>query len=164
MQRTRVFFVALSVLLLPTLAAAQTEISGTAQCKANTLSTAEVGDRPNHSLVLSQGTCTWVKPWEIEGIQNKKGTSTEISEITGNSSQGHGYLLDTMANGDKIHYRYENKLTWAGSVPQSGESKWSIVGGTGKFIGIKGHGTCKGEAGEDGSLIAQCEGEYELPK
>ncbi len=164
MQRTRVFFVALLVLLLPTLAGAQTKISGTVKCKIHTQSTAEVGDRPNHSFALSQGTCPWVKPWEIEGIQSKEGSFTELVEISGNSSQARGYYLDTMANGDKVHYRHENTVTWAGGVPQSGETTLRIIGGTGKFIGIKGHGTCKGKAGEDGSLIWQCEVEYELPK
>lgn len=112
MRRIRVFLVGISVLLLPTVAGAQTKISGTAKCKAHIQSTVEVGDRPNHSFSVSQGKCTWVKPWTIEGIQNKKGTFTEITEITGNSSQARGYYLDTMANGDKVHYRYENNVTW----------------------------------------------------
>ncbi len=161
MRKIGVFLAVVSMLLLPTLAGAQTKISGTAKCKSHIQSTVEVGDRPNHSFSVSQGKCTWVKPWTIEGIQNKKGTFTEISEITGNSSQARGYYLDTMANGDKVHYRYE---VWVGGVPQSIENTWKIIRGTGKLIGIKGHGTCKGEAGEDGSFISQCEGEYELPK
>ncbi len=162
MRKIAVSFVVVSVLLLPTVVGAQTKISGTAKCKIHTQSRAEVGDRPNHSFSLSQGTCPWVKPWEIEGIQNKEGTFTELAEISGNSSQTRGYLVDAMANGDKVHYRYESNVTWAGGVPQSGENNWRIIGGTGKLIGIKGHGTCKGEAGEGGSLIWECEGEYEL--
>ncbi len=165
MHRIAVSFVVVSVLLLPTVAGAQTKISATAQCdKPSTQATIEVGDRPDHSFMVSRAKCTWTKPWKIEGIQNKKGVATAFDEISGNSSRFHGFFLDSMANGDKAHYRYEGTATFKDGVTQSVENKWKLVGGTGDLKGIKGKGTCKGKGSADGSITYQCKGEYELPK
>jgi len=165
MRRIRVFLVGMLVLLLATVAEAQTKISGTGHCnKPYTQSTVQVGDRANHFFVVSQGKCTWVKPWEIEGIQSKEGSITDFAEIIGNASSYRGYYLDTMANGDNVHYSYGGTTTLKDGVPLSAEHKWSIIRGTGKLTGIKGQGICKGRFGEDGSMTWQCEGEYELPK
>ncbi|MFQ5662724.1 MAG: hypothetical protein ACE5HL_02710 [Terriglobia bacterium] len=166
MGRIEISFVVVSVLLaLPTVTGAKTRISGTARCgRPNTQATVEVGDRPNHSFMVSQAKCRWVKPWEIEGIQNKKGVATAHDEIRGNSSRTRGFYVDTMANGDKVHYRYEGTATLKKGVPQSGETEWRIIRGTGKFKGIKGQGTCRGKAGADGSMTWECAGAYRFPK
>jgi hypothetical protein len=165
-MRFKIILTLLIVLALAGVASAQTKISGAQRCaKADLAYSIQVGDRPNHSFVISQGKCTWTKPFEVAGIQDKEGIDTDFAEISGNTSRGHGYEVDTMANGDKIYLRYEGTLTLKDGVPQSGEPKWALFGGTGKLKGLKGKGTCKlTSAPADGSLTWDCEGEYELPK
>lgn len=156
----------LIVLALATAARAQTKISGTNQCgEPDQEHSIQVGDRTNHSFVISQGKCTWTKPVEIEGIQSKEGVCTESAEISGNTSRYRFYYVVTMASGDKVFYRGEGTMTLKGGVPQSAEDKWTLAGGTGKLKGIKGKGTNKLKtAGADGSSTWDTEGEYELPK
>ena len=165
MHRIRIFLVVMSVLLLPTVAKAQMKLSGTVQCsKPDPQHTLEVGDHPKHFFAIGQVNCTWTEPWEIEGIKSKEGDGTQFDEMSRNSSNYRGYYLDTMANGDNVHYSYGGTTTLKDGVPVSAEHKWSISRGTGKLTGIKGQGICKGRVGEDGSMTWQCEGEYELPK
>ncbi len=164
-MRMRILLAFLIVLSLATLATAQTKISGTVQCaKPDAHYAVEVGDRPNHSFMIEQFKCTWTKPMEIEGVQNKEGMGTDFHEISGNSSRFRGIYMDTMANGDKAQYRYEGTATLKDGVPQSAEDKWKFVSGSGKLKAIKSHGTCKGAAGADGSVTWECVGEYEVTK
>ena len=165
-MKVKIFFLFLIVFALATAASAQTKISGTAQCgKPDKEYTIQVGDKPNHSFVINQDKCTWTKPFEIAGIQNKEFVLTAFAEIRSNTSRGHDYGVDTMTNGDKAYYREEFSFTLKDGVPQSGDVKWTFVGGTGKLKGIKANGTCKlTSAAADGSATYDCEGEYELPK
>jgi hypothetical protein len=165
-MRLKIIFMLLVVWALATVASAQTKISGTAQCgKGDPEYSIQVGDRPNHSFVISQDHCTWTKPMEIGGTQNKEGVGTEFAEISGNTPRGHYYFVDTMTNGDKAYWRQEFSLNLKDGVPQSGDTKWTFVGGTGKLKGLKGKGACKlTSATADGSSTWECEGEYELPK
>jgi hypothetical protein len=65
-----------------------------------------------------------------------------------------------MANGDKSFVRWEGPDSKDGSS----QGKWTYVGGTGKFKGLKGSGTYKGKRAEDGSVTFDVEGEYTLAK
>jgi hypothetical protein len=165
-MKAKTLFLCLIVFALATAASAQTKISGTAQCgKPDQEHSIQIGDRPNHSFAISQGKCTWTKPWEIAGIQNKEGLGTTFAEISGNTSRILEYCVQTMANGDKAYLREEGTITLKDGVPQSGDVKWTLVGGTGKLKGVKGKGTCKlREVAADGSITGDCAGEYELPK
>ena len=163
-MRLKTILTFLIVFALAAVASAQTRISGTLQCaKADPEHSLQVGDRPNHSFVISQGKCTWTKPVEIGGIQSKEGVWTDSAEVSGDTSRYRGYYMDTMANGDKVYYRYEGTATLKDGVPQSVEQKWTLVRGTGKLKGIKGKGTYKGKGGPEG-ITYEIEGEYELPK
>ncbi len=165
-MRLKIIFTLLIVFALAAVASAQTKISGTEQCaKPDQEHSIQVGDRPNHSFAISQGKCTWAKPYEIAGIQSKEGVYTDFAEVSGDTSRYRGYYMDTMANGDKAYYRYEGTATLRDGVPQSVEQKWTLVRGTGKLKGIKGKGTDKLKAAAaDGSSTWDVEGEYELPK
>ena len=164
-MRSKIVLAFLFVLALAPVAGAQTKMSGTAQCgKAEKQHAIEVGDRPDHSFMISQAKCTWTKPWEIEGIQNKEGVYTSFDDVTGNSSRYRGYYVDTMANGDKAYYRAQGTATLKDGVIETAEEKWTLVGGTGKLKGVKGQGSCKGKGNPDGSVTWQCEGEYQIPK
>lgn len=165
-MRIKIMFALLVVFVLAAVASAQTKITGTAQCgNPDPQYSIQVGDRPNHSFAISQSKCTWTKPIEIAGIQGKEGVSTGFAEVSGNSSRGRIFYADTMTNGDKVYYREEMTVTLKDGVPQSGDARWTAVGGTGKFKGIKAKGTCKlASPAADGGGTWECGGEYELPK
>jgi len=163
-MRTRSILALLLVLGLAVGAAAQTKVSGTAQCgKPEAQHSIPVGDRPNHVFAISQAKCTWTKPLEIAGIQSKEGVSTIFAEIMGNTSREREFYVDTMANGDKGYVRVQSTGTVKDGVPQTGEGTWTYVGGTGKLKGIKGKGTVKGKYNPDGTSTWEVEGEYTLP-
>ncbi len=154
-----------AVLSAATTVVAQTKISGTVQCsKPDEQHALEVGDRPNHSLMVAKGKCTWTKPMEIAGTQTKEDIGTGFDEISGNKSRGHGYVVGTMANGDKMHVSTQGSATLKEGTIESAEGTWSFTGGTGKLKGIKGKGTYKGKGAPGGSVTYEVEGEYELPK
>ena len=123
----------------------------------------EVGDQPNHAYAIDQIKCTSTKG-EIAGVKEKEGTGTEFAEVTGNSSNGHGVFVETMANGDKIHFTYQTTATIKNGQMQTGSDKWQATDGTGKFKGIKASGTCTGTGNADGSTTWACTGTYSLPK
>lgn len=162
---TRTIMVLGAALLVTTLAGAQTKISGSLHCgKPDPQHVIEVGDRPGHSFSLSKGNCTWTKPMEIAGIQDKEYSYVATGEMRGNRSHGYGAGVDTMANGDKAYDRFHGSTTLKDGAPQTAEGKWSYTGGTGKLNGLRGKGTYKGKAEAEGSFTYEIEGEYELPK
>lgn len=152
------------VCLCATLALAQgTVANGWACGKPAIVHSIEVGDQPNHAYAISQFKCTSTKG-EIAGVREKEGTGTEFAEVTGNSSSGHGVFVETMANGDKIHFTYQTTATLKDGQMQSGSDTWQATSGTGKFKGIKASGTCTGTGGADGSTNWTCNGTYSLPQ
>jgi hypothetical protein len=155
----------LVVFALAAVASAQTKVSGTLQCaKPDQQQAIAVGDRPNHSFVISQTKCTWTKPFEIAGIQTKEDVYTGFNEISGNRARGQLYGVVAMTNGDKYYVRGQGSATLKNGVLESAEGTWSFVGGTGKLKGLKGKGTYKTKYAPDGTATAEAEGEYELPK
>jgi len=142
---------------------AQTKISGTLQCKAGEQHALEVGDRPDHSLMVAKLTCTSPKPMEIAGTQMKEYIGTGFLDISGTKFRDHGYGVFTWANEDKSNASIQGSgIVKDGVVAEEGT--WSFTGGTGKLKGIKGKGTFKGKGAADGSSTYDLEGEYELPK
>lgn len=161
----RILWASLVVLLGATIAAAQTKISETVVCpKPEHPNAIAVGDQEGHSMALNQVNCTATKPWEIQGVQNKEGVSTATDDVHGSQSHTRGYYVDTMANGDKIFYRYAGSVTLKEGAPAAAEVHWTSTGGTGKFKGVKGKGTCKGTGSGDGGLTWECEGEFQAPQ
>lgn len=160
----RILMVPLVGLWAGTVAFAQTKISGTVQCsKPDQAHSVEIGDRPNHSFQIVQGKCTWTKPAEIGGTQFKEDLVTGFAEVRGNKSRGRGYVVNTLANGDRSYVRTQGTTTLKDGVTESAEGKWTFIGGTGKLKGVKGSGTYKGTGGPDG-VTYEVEGQYELPK
>lgn len=117
-----------------------------------------VGDVPGHAFVLDQGKCTASKSSSIGGVQQKDGIVTEFADATGNNAKGHGIFVETLANGDKIRYAFTNAGVSKDGKLVSGSNKWTAVGGTGKFMGATGGGTCKGGGSADGSTTFDCTG------
>ena len=123
----------------------------------------QVGDQPGHAYSIDQITCTASKG-EIAGVAEKVGTGTEFAEGTGTSSQGHGVFVETMANGDKLHFTYQFTATLKNGQMQSGSNKFQATSGTGKFQGIAASGICTGTGSADGSVTWSCTGTYSIPK
>src|SRR5258708_32802745 len=116
-----------------------------------------VGDKPGHAYSIDQITCTSTKG-EIAGVREKEGAGTEFAEVTGNNMKGHGVFVETMANGDKLHFVYQFTATTKDGKMQSGSNKWQSTSGAGKFKGIKANGTCTGRRQEDGAVDWGCSG------
>ena len=131
--------------------------------KAAMMHSIEIGDQPNHAYSIDQIKCTATKG-EIAGVKEKEGLGTEFAEVAGNNSSGHGVFVETMANGDKIHFTYQFSASLKNGQMVSATDKWQAVGGTGKFKGIKGSGSCTGTGAADGSATWNCSGTYSLPK
>ena len=154
--------VGLCLLTLCGLSSAQNKVSGSAQCgKPDIQQQAEVPDHPGHMLTLAQMKCSWTKPLEVDGVQSKDGVDSAVGDVHGASGRSHGYYVDSMANGDKAFVRWEGTDSMKDGTS---EGKWSYVGGTGKFKGLKGGGTYKGKTAQDGSVSFDVEGEYTLGK
>src|SRR5437867_2203772 len=111
----------------------------------------EVGDKPGHAYSIDKITCTSTKG-EIAGVREKEGTGTEFAEVTGRSMKGHGVFVETMANGDKIHFAYQFTGTTKDGQLQSATDNFRATSGEGKFKGIKASGTCKGTGKADGAV------------
>ncbi|MFY9560604.1 MAG: hypothetical protein WAQ52_10260 [Terriglobales bacterium] len=155
-----------SVLLSASMAMAADKLVSEWNCaKSSDAHSIDVGDQANHSYAVTKTTCTAVKS-EIGGVKEKEGVGTGFTETKGDQTSWHGVFVVTMANGDQIHYSYSNKGmgTNKDGQFQSGANQWSIVGGTGKFKGAKGSGTCQGKGNADGGATWNCEGTYTLAK
>ena len=116
----------------------------------------DVGDEPDHSYVLGQGSCTAT----ASNLGEKSGAYTEFQEVWKASFTNHGRFNTTMDNGDMAYYTYEGSGPTDITKPVS--NKWKILSGTGKHKGIKGSGTCSGTRHEDGSSDWACTGTYSM--
>jgi hypothetical protein len=162
----KLLFVFCSMFLFASVAMAKGKVVSQWNCgKSSDAHSIEVGDQTSHSYAVSKSTCTSAKG-EVGGVREQEGVGTQFNETTGDTTQWHGVFVVTAANGDKIHYTYANKGpgTLKDGQFQSGSIKWLMVGGTGKFAGIKGEGTCQGKGNADGSVTWDCTGTYALAK
>ena len=141
---------------------AQTKTSGTCTCKGEPATPVALTDKPNHSFAVSKAQCTWTK-FEVAGLQPKEGISTDLDEITGDTTSVRGYHVATMTNGDTWVAKYQGSGKSKDGKPVSGSGTWTFSSGTGKLKGIKGKGTYKGKPNADGSMTYQVDGEYSLP-
>ena len=123
----------------------------------------DAGDQPNHSFSIAQIKCTAMEG-EIAGVKQRDGVGTEFHELTGNSDRFHGVFVETLANGEKIHYTYEGTATMKEGALESAKNTWSATSATGVFKGIKASGTCKATGKPDGGATFECSGEYTLSK
>jgi len=149
--------VALSLVVSGSLATAQSKVDTKWHClKATAEHKLDVGDAPDHSLSIAQGTCEATA--SSGDLKEKSGTFTEFHDQWKASFNFHGYYNATTDDGDKVHYTYEGSASTDTTKPPA--NKWKIVGGTGKCKGIKGSGTCSGKAAADGSYDWECTGTY----
>src|SRR5215467_1183907 len=148
------------VCMLSMFAAAQTKVSGTVKCgKPDQFQKIDVGDKPGHAFAISQGKCTWTKPISIGGTQTKDDVGTDSLEINEAGAKVQGYVVGTLANGDKIYVRIAGKDTYKDGKPLSTAGTWSFTSGTGKAEGITGGGTFTGKPDADGNFVIEVRGQ-----
>ena len=163
MKIRTLLFVVMAIAFAST-ARAQTKQSGTLHCnKPDPAHSVDVGDHDKHSMGVTRFQCTWTKPLEMGGSQQKEGTSVEFDDTTGDKTSGRGVHWGTMANGDKYFVRYQGTSTSKDGVVQTVSGTWSYTGGTGKLKGLTGKGTYKGKGNPDGSADFDVQGYYKLP-
>jgi len=101
---------------------------------------------------------------KIAGTQTKEDDGTNFDEVNGDKTAGHGYVVGTMDNGDKMHVSIHSSGTMKDGKMQGSHGTFSFTGGTGKLKGIKGRGTFKGTTAEDGTTSYDVVGVYLTPK
>ena len=154
-------FVACSLLVFGSAAMAQVKFDIKEHCPKESVShKLDVGDVPDHSYWIGQGTCNATA--SDSGFAEKISGWTEFQEIWKASIRYHGRENMTMDNGDKVYETYEGSASTDITKPFS--NKWKILSGTGKYKGIKGSGTCSGKFNADGSIDLECTGTYSLGK
>ena len=153
-----------TIALAASIAAAQTKVSGTAQCpgKPGESHAIDVGDHPGHAYTIAKGECTWTKPLEIAGLKTTGDSAADFMEVDGNRAREHSSRVDTVDNGDKLYIRTQGTDTMKDEKLAGGQGTWSFAGGTGKLKGIAGKGTYKCEPASD-NVNCDIEGEYTLP-
>jgi hypothetical protein len=164
MLRSRIVLFFAGLMLVAGAASAQTKISGTLQCaKADPENAIPVGDRPEHTLLISQQKCTWTKPIQLEGVDAKTGQDTVFSDAYGVKTRDTGYHVSTMADGDQFVVRFAGVTTTdKNGVMQTQSGTWSFLSGTGKLKGLKGKGTYTAKGAADGTATADIEGDYQI--
>ena len=155
----------LFVVFLAPVVSAQTTIAGTSHCgKPDPAHTVPAGDRPDHAYGIVKLKCIWVKPLRMEGAQMKADEVTGFSEVTGNNSADHSFVVGTLSTGDKVYVRSQGNSVLVGGFPQSSAGTWIYAGGTGNLKGVKGKGTYKCKSSPDGTSTCDVEGVYQLPR
>jgi hypothetical protein len=143
-----------------TLSAAQGKISSQWKCdKPSEQHSIAVPDGEGHNYAIAQGKCTSEKG-SMGDAKEQEGTYTEFGDMTSSANQNHGVFVVTLANGDKVFYRYHGSQSLKDGTVESATNKWTIAGGTGKYKAVKGEGGCKGKGNADGTSTWDCEGSY----
>lgn len=145
---------------------AQTKVSGQHKWPkaAETVGTAEAGDKPGHTLSIMKSTGgMWTTPLEMEGQKSTEGSSVAFVEMTATRATSNGTYVGDMDNGDKFFVSFHDTAAVKNGKPGVGKGTWSYTGGTGKLKGITGKGTYTVTPNADGSSMVDVEGEYSVP-
>ena len=134
-------------------------ISGSFSGRATSQATISLPDIPDHAMNLM----------EVTGLQKSSDEKWNEARITywgaadliaGNGPQ-RGYFVNEHPDGDRDFGTFEGKIATAGGQVTI-EGNWKYAGGTGKFKGITGGGTYKGQATSPVELENSWEGTYQL--
>ena len=157
----KLLFVAFTLLVFASAVMAQNKVDTKWHCpKQSADHKFDVGDVPDHSYMILQGTCNATSSGS--GFAEKTGNFTEFREMWKASTSWHGRFNVTMDNGDKVYYTYEG--SGSNDIAKPVSNKWRMLSGTGKYKGIKGSGTCSGTRSADGSSDWGCTGTYSMGK
>ncbi len=137
------------------------KISGTGRAVAVLSETKMLpGDDPRHEITL------------VRRLEADKGTlgetqvsTTSVSDYVAGTGTHRGHRVSVFPDGDKAFSAYEGQtktILKPGGPPEiTFAGKWWFTGGTGKWKGITGNGTYKGEATPAG-MTWEYEGGYEV--
>jgi hypothetical protein len=157
------------VILVPALlcgmaviANAQTKITGKLTCAKPSVN--EMGGDGAQMIMFQRSNCSWATPFTIDGSKPGRTVDASIGDVNGSSVRTHGYSTSVMDNGDTTFVRYEGTSQMKKDGSGTIKGTWKYVRGTGKFKGISGSGTYKGQAATDGSAWADVSGHYSLGK
>ena len=152
--------IACSVLVLASVATPQAKVDTKWHCpNVSANYELQVGDVPDHSYAILQGTCSAVS---ASGLPEKSAAYTEFVESWKASNKFFGSWNVTLRDGDKIFYSYQGAEQTGSKMPVT--DHWKISGGTGKYKKVNGSGTCTGRVHDDGSSDWECVGEYSSAK
>jgi hypothetical protein len=155
----------LAIALMLSATAAAQQMTDTLKCgKPEQEHAIATGDQPGHVYSISHTKCTYLKPGTLAGEQTKEGADTVFTEILGERLNWRGVYVETYTNGDKLFYRHHGNGTLKNNVFDSGVDYYEVTGGSGKFKGYRGKGSCKLKGAPDGSATDECTGEYTAPK
>jgi len=144
------------------IAGAQTKVSARLSCAKPNVN--ETGGAGPQTIMFNKANCTWSAPFAIDGSKPRRTVDAGIGDITGSSARVHGYSTSVFDNDDSTIVRYEGTMQMKKDGSGTDKGTWRYVRGTGKFKGISGGGTFKGEAAADGSGWVDVTGHYSLAK
>ncbi len=147
---------------LAVIAGAQTKITGKLTCAKPSVN--ETAGEGGQMIMFQRANCTWTTPFTIDGSKPGRTVDASIGDMNGSSVRAHGYSTSVMDNGDSTFVRYEGTSQMKKDRSGTIKGTWKYVRGTGKFSGISGSGTYKGETAADGSGWADVAGHYSLGK
>ena len=148
MRRFAVFFVMLlsmTVVLVPTTQAAD-EVAGRNVGHTQKSEMMEVGDVPGHFMGVSQiyGFTFYTKgPSAGEIVPRMSIMNFDVVKGKGTAT---GYETKTFKDGSTLILKWSCTLTPVdGGKRTAFEGPWEVIAGTGRYAGVKGSGTWKGE-------------------
>jgi hypothetical protein len=144
------------------IASAQTKITGKLTCAKPNVS--QTGGDMGQMIMFQKANCTWATPFTIDGSKPGPTVDVSIGDMSGSMARNHGYSTTVMDNRDTTIVRYEGAMQMKKDGSGTLKGTWRYVRGTGKFRGISGSGTYKGEGAADGSAWADISGHYSLGK
>ncbi len=144
------------------IANAQTKITGKLTCAKPSVN--EMGGDGTHMIMFERANCNWTTPFTIDGSKPGRTVDVSIGDGTGSMARSHGYSSSVYDNGDSTIVRYEGTSQIKKDRSATFKGTWKFVRGTGKFSGITGGGTYKGEGAADGSASGDISGHYSLGK
>ena len=142
------------------------KVTGTGKVDA-ALSETEMlpGDDPNHAIKLARMSFAYTSDDPLIG--NFKSSVVEVSDYTAGNGMHRGWETGLHDNGDKLFFVYDGVTKTVLKTDRAPditfEGRWRYTGGTGRFAGITGEGTYKGQVGPAG-VAWQWSGEYEIKK
>ncbi|HEY8852391.1 MAG TPA: hypothetical protein VIM36_09440 [Gemmatimonadaceae bacterium] len=144
------------------IAGAQTKITAKLTCAKP--SAREGAGEGAHMITFQRANCTWTTPFTIAGSKAGRTVDASIADITGSTGRAHGFSSSVFDNGDSTFVRFEGTSQGKKDGSSTDKGTWRYVRGTGRFTGISGSGTFKGEGAADGSSWADVSGHYSLGK
>jgi len=140
-----VTLLSMTVVLVPPTQASD-EIAGRIVSHTQKVEMMEVGDVPGHFLGVSQshGLTFYTKGPENGEIAARM--STSIFDVVKGKGTLTGHELKTFKDGSTLFVKFAGTQTPIdGGKKTAYEGTWKVAGGTGRYAGVKGEGTFKGE-------------------